>query len=106
MMHGQEKSDFPIVATKLANKSGQPEAESVEPRGEAKGNMDCSRTSRTLSRLSVSQRLVRVREAARQRKKERFTALFHLIDLDLLQASFFWLKRKAAAGVDGMTWGD
>lgn len=106
MMHGQEKSDFPIVATKLANKSGQPEAESVEPRGRAKGNTDWLRTSRTLSRISVSQRLVRVREAARQRKKERFTALFHMINLELLQSAFFWLKRKAAAGVDGVTWSD
>ncbi|SPS02824.1 hypothetical protein CBM2634_U350003 [Cupriavidus taiwanensis] len=42
MTHGLEKSDFPIVATKLANKPGQPEAESVEPRGEAKGNTDWS----------------------------------------------------------------
>lgn len=106
MTHGQEKSDFPIVARKLANKPGKPGAEPAEPRGEAKGNMDRLHTSRTLSRLSVSQRLVRVREAARQRKKERFTALYHLLDLELLQTSFFWLKRKAAAGVDGVMWGD
>jgi len=54
----------------------------------------------------VSQRLDRVRQAARQRKKERFTALFHYIDTDLLRESFFWLQRKAAAGVDGVTWQD
>jgi len=54
----------------------------------------------------VSQRLDRVRQAARQRKKERFTALFHYVDTDLLRESFFWLQRKAAAGVDGVTWQD
>ena len=32
MTHGQEKSDSSIVAVKLANKSGQPEAEPVERR--------------------------------------------------------------------------
>ena len=106
MMHGQEKSDPPIVATKLANKSGKPEAESVERRGGAKGNTDWSNTRRTQSRINVSQRLDRVRQAVRQRKKERFTALFHMIDIDLLETSFFWLKKKAAAGVDGVTWHD
>jgi RNA-directed DNA polymerase len=104
MMNGQEKSDSPIVATKLANKPVQTEAESVEPRGGGKRNMEWQRTRGTQSRISVSQRLDRVREAARQRKKERFTALFHRIDIDLLETSFYWLKRKAAAGVDGVTW--
>ena len=106
MMNGQEKSDSPIVATKLANKSGRPEAEPVEPRGGAKGNTDWQRTRRTQGRASVSQRLGRVREIARQRKKERFTSLFHLIDIELLEAAFYWLKRKAASGVDGVTWHD
>jgi hypothetical protein len=45
-----------------------------------------------------------VRQAARQRKKEKFTALMHLVDVELLRQSYFWLQRKAAAGVDGMTW--
>ncbi|XGA65918.1 group II intron reverse transcriptase/maturase [Duganella sp. BuS-21] len=106
MMNGQEKSDSPIVATKLTNKAGQPVAEPVEPRGGAKGNTDWQPTRRTQSRESVSQRLDRVREAARQRKKERFTALFHLLDVELLETSFYWLKRKAASGVDGVTWHD
>jgi hypothetical protein len=48
--------------------------------------------------------LDRVRERARQEKKERFTALLHHVDVDLLRAAFFWLKRDAAPGVDGVTW--
>jgi hypothetical protein len=54
----------------------------------------------------VSQALNRVRKAARQRKKEKFTALLHHISVDLLRESFFALKRDAAPGVDGMTWED
>jgi hypothetical protein len=50
--------------------------------------------------------LERVREAARLRKKERFTALFHHITVDLLRLSFFALKRDAAPGADGVTWQD
>jgi group II intron reverse transcriptase/maturase len=54
----------------------------------------------------VTQALERVRKAARQRKKERFTALFHHITIDLLRLSFFALKRDAAPGADGVTWQD
>jgi RNA-directed DNA polymerase len=49
----------------------------------------------------VTQALERVRHAARQRKKERFTALFHHITIELLRLSFFALKRDAAPGVTG-----
>ena len=54
----------------------------------------------------MSQGLERVRQAARQRKKERFTALLHHVTVELLQEAFFALKRKAAPGVDGLTWQD
>ena len=85
MMHGRQKSDLGVVAQKLANKPGRPGAESVERRPGAKGNMVGLHTHRTQGRVGVSQRLDRVRQAARQRKKERFTALFHHVDTDLLQ---------------------
>jgi hypothetical protein len=49
----------------------------------------------------VSQALDRIREAAKQRKKERFTALFHHISVDLLREAFHELEEKAAPGVDG-----
>jgi len=104
MTYGTQKSDSPVVAVKPANKPAPAGAESAEPRGEAKGNADQSRTCRTQSRGSVFQRLDRVRQAAKQRKKERFTALMHLVDVDLLRQSYFWLQKNAAAGVDGVTW--
>jgi RNA-directed DNA polymerase len=45
-----------------------------------------------------------VRQAAQVRKQERFTALLHHVTVDLLKESFNALKRKAAPGVDGVTW--
>jgi len=54
----------------------------------------------------VSQALDRVRKAAKHRKKERFTALFHHITIEMLRLSFFALKRDAAPGVDGVIWED
>src|ERR1700756_98183 len=114
MMYGPEKSDPVIVATKLANKGEQLSvaryageryaAEPVERRAGTKGNAGQQITRRTQSRVSVSQALERIRKVARERKKEKFTSLFHHISVELLDDSFFELKRGAAAGIDGMTW--
>jgi RNA-directed DNA polymerase len=104
MMHEREKSDLSTVAKKLANKPGQPGAESVERMEGAEGNMGEPRTRRTPSRESVHQGLARVRQAARARKKERFTALLHHVSVELLKDAYSWLKRDAAPGVDGLTW--
>ena len=104
MMNELEKSDPSIVAAKPTNKSGRSDAESVEPRGGAKGNTPEPHTHRTLSRESVSPGLERVRERARQGKKERFTALLHHVTVDLLRTSYLRLKRDAAPGVDGTKW--
>src|SRR5262249_29274743 len=65
------------TAVKSPNNAGPPAAEAVEPRAGAKGNADQQTTHRTQSRKRVTQALSRVRQAARHRKKERFTALLH-----------------------------
>ena len=107
MMHGSKRSDPAIVAMKPTNKAGsKTAAESVEPRAGAEGNVDQQSTHRTQIRARVSQALGRVRQAAKSRKKARFTALLHHVDLDLLRLSFYALKRNAAPGVDGVTWQD
>src|SRR5215469_3414021 len=103
-MHGHEKSDPAILATKLTNKAGLPAAELVERRAGAKGNADQLSTRRAQDRASVSQALERVRLAARQRKKERFIALLHHVGPAMLRTAFYAIKRDAAPGVDGMTW--
>lgn len=106
MMNGQEKSDSAIVAAKSPNKAGSPVAEAMEPRAGTKGNAEQQRMHRTQSRARMSQSLDRVRKAARLRKKDQFTALFHHINVDTLRTAFYALRRKAAPGVDGMTWRD
>jgi RNA-directed DNA polymerase len=106
MTHGGGKSDSVIVAGKPTNKAGLPAAESVERRAEAKGNASQQSTRRAQDRESVSQALERIRQVARQRKKERFTSLLHHVSIELLRLAFFALERDAAAGVDGLTWRD
>jgi RNA-directed DNA polymerase len=116
MMHGHEKSDSVIVAVKPANKAAHPAveqsavglaaAELVEPRTETKGNADQQSTCRAQSRVSVSQALERIRKVAKERKKEKFTALFHHISIELLEEAYFELKEDAAPGVDRLTWMD
>ena len=98
MMHDREKSDSAIVAAKPTNKAGANAAEPVEPRAGAKGNASQQSTHRAQDWESVSQALERVRQAARQRKKERFTALLHHINIASLRMAFFALKRDAAPG--------
>src|SRR5215208_5587858 len=104
MMHEPEKSDPVVVAGKPTNKAAQAAAELVEPRTGTKGNAAQQSTRRAQDRVSVSQALERVWQAARQRKKERFTALLHHIGPAMLRTAFNAIKRDAAPGIDGMTW--
>mgnify|MGYP006315366557 FL=1 len=106
MMHGDEKSDPAIGAVKPANGAAPAAEERVEQRAGAKGNASGQSTRRTQSRESVSKALERVRTKARERKAEKFTALLHHIDVELLRDSFYAIQRKASPGVDGVTWKD
>src|SRR4051794_550986 len=105
-MHDHEKSDPAIVARKPTNAAGRPAAEPVERRVGAEGNAGQRSTHRAQDRASVSQALGRVRQAARHRKKERFTALLHHLSPGLLREAFLALRRDAAPGADGLTWRD
>jgi RNA-directed DNA polymerase len=68
----------------------------------AKGNAIEHGMRRTPSRENMSHGLDRVRQAARQ-KDERFTALLHHVDVELLGSAYGWLRKEASAGVDGVT---
>jgi hypothetical protein len=91
---------------KPANKAEQPAAdatavepyaaEPVERRAGTKGNAGQQSTNRTQSRTSVSQALERIRKVASERKKERFTALFHHVSTELLEEAFYELAQNAA----------
>lgn len=105
MMHGQGKSDGPIVPGKPSNKPAG--TEGVEGRGPAKGNPQERTMLRTQGRARMQQALERVRQAAKQDRKMRFTALLHHVyHPDTLREAYYGLKRDAAAGLDGVTWQD
>jgi RNA-directed DNA polymerase len=106
MMHEREKSDLAVVAVKPTNKAERSAAEPVEPRAGAEGNAGQHSTDRTQNRATVSQGLERIRQAARQGKKEKFTTLLHHVSTNHLEQAFLELKEDAAAGVDGLTWRD
>jgi RNA-directed DNA polymerase len=108
-VYASGESDSPIVPEKPSNKGGRgcsdrPSAETAEGRGLAKRNAQQTASPGTQSPISGSPGLLRVREAARRKKDVRFTALLHHITPDLLRESFEHLQRKAAPGVDGVTW--
>jgi len=105
MTNGPGKSDRPVVPEKSPNNAGQPDAEGMEGRGLAKGNLRQQNASRTPSRTDAPSALERVRQAAEKDKKLRFTALLHHIyNLETLRMAYLRLKKEAAPGVDGETW--
>ncbi len=105
MMHGQEESDFAIVAVKLTNKAERSAAELVEPRAGTKGNAGQQSTLRTQDREGVPSAWDRIGQAARTDKERRFTTLLHHVySIETLREAYFSLKRDAAPGVDEQTW--
>jgi RNA-directed DNA polymerase len=106
MMDERGKSDRPVLPMKSSNKAGPPVAERMEGRGLTKGNPQQQNASRTQSRRDAHSALERIRQAASKDKEMRFTALFHHIDApEALRTAYLCLKREAAPGVDGETWG-
>jgi group II intron reverse transcriptase/maturase len=87
-----------------SNKDGKPLTESAEGRPLIKENACQPNTYSTQSENCVSQGLAGVRKAAKENKGMKFTALLHHLTIELLRESFYSLKRKAAPGVDGVTW--
>jgi hypothetical protein len=103
-MHIPEESDSGTVPVNQSNKDERLLAEIEEGRPLIEENIRQVNTRSTQSEASVSQGLASVRKAARENKEMRFTSLLHHVSVALLRASFYSLKRKAAPGVDGVTW--
>ena len=103
-MYASEESHSGILPMNRSNKDRKSLAESEEGRPLIKENAHQPNTHPTQSEERVSQGLARVRKAAREHKEMKFTALLHHLTVDLLRESFYSLKRKAAPGVDGVTW--
>src|SRR5437660_1965757 len=103
-MHVPEKSDCAVVPVNQSNREAQASAEAGEGRAQTKENIVQSHMRPTQSGQRVSQGLHGVRQAARKRKQERFTALLHHLNVGLLRDSFYALKRQASPGIDGVKW--
>lgn len=130
-MNEPGKSDKPIVLMKPVNTSESmsfwelfEQVQQVEGRGLAKENGEdvqdilppvdpAKQVDRTQSReregaafpQDLQSALDRVRQAACQEKKLKFTSLWHHVyDIDHLREAYLALKRNAVAGVDGQTW--
>ena len=105
MMNEPGKSDSLVVPGKSPNNAKRPATEGIEGSGLAKGNLPQQNASRTPSRSNAPSALERVRQAAKQDKQLRFTALLHHIyDPERLRMAYRALKKEAAPGVDGETW--
>jgi RNA-directed DNA polymerase len=76
-MYVLEKSDCAVIPVNQPNKGGQPPAEVGEGRAQTKENIVQSHMHPTQSGKRMSQGLDGVREVAKERKQERFTALLH-----------------------------
>ena len=107
LTRGRKKSDGVVVPEKQPNKdrARARSAEDVEGRTRTKGNSGERDTCRIQSRESVKSGLARVREAARRDRKQRFTSLYHHVyNVETLRKAYRGLKRRAVAGIDGVTW--
>jgi RNA-directed DNA polymerase len=106
-MNSDEESDRIEVPMKSPNKATEQQAqaaEGMEGRVRTEENTSQAHTPPAQDGCGVSQGLKGVRQAARERKKERLTTLLHHVTTDLLRESFQQLQKKAAPGVDGVTW--
>ena len=101
-MNGHWQSDRPVVPANPLNKAAA--AEAGEERGRAMGNSDSETRPGRSAGPGVSSGLDRVREVAVRDKDARFTALLHHVSVHRLMLAFDDLKKRAAPGVDGVTW--
>jgi group II intron reverse transcriptase/maturase len=102
---GMEESDRGVVLMNQSNREAkQSSTEAGEGRPRTKENIARPNTPPAQNGRGVSQGLSGVRRVAREKKQEKFTSLLHHMNVELLRQSYYALQRKAAPGVDGMTW--
>lgn len=106
-MNGDRKSDEPVVPRRSSNEGAGRLAreETTEERGSAKENPNQPPRHRAQDRTEPKEALRRIREAARSDKGRVFTSLWHHIyNTDRLREAYRATSRRAAAGIDGVTW--
>ncbi len=98
-----EKSDEAIVPGKSAKMRVTP-FESMEGRAEAEGSSAARNASSTQSEQDAATTLQRIRDRATLKPKEKWTNLLSHLRIPMLQRAYLSLRKRAAAGVDGVTW--
>jgi hypothetical protein len=97
-MNGNGESYSGIVPAKRSNEGQGGPQETVEGRPLTKKNTEQLNSNRTPSRGNEPSGLERVRQAAKEDKGLRFTALLHHVNVDLLRSRCQSLKKQAAGG--------
>ena len=98
-----EKSDTAVVPAKSAKMRVTP-FESMEGRAEAKGYSAARNASSTPSEQDAPTAMQRIRQRANKKPKEKWTNLLSHLTAPLLRGAYHSLRKRAAAGVDGVTW--
>jgi RNA-directed DNA polymerase len=98
-----EESDEGMVPRKSAKTWVTP-VESMEERPEAEGKSASRDALRAQDRQGALTFMERVGQRAKQKKGEQFNNLLSHIKVPLLKEAYERLNKKAAVGVDGVTW--
>ena len=105
MMHERGKSDSPIVPEKPPNKPRNRLRRRGREGGWPRGTRSRAPRAGRSAGMACPSALERVRQAAQQDRKQRFTALLHHVyAIERLRAAYEGLNPRAAAGIDGETW--
>jgi len=98
-----EESDVGMVPKKSAKTRVTP-VESVEGRPAAKGKSASRNALRAQDRQGAPTQVERIGQRAKEKKRERFVNLLSAIKAPLLKEAYESLRKRAAPGVDGITW--
>lgn len=97
-MNEHGKSDRLVVPEKLPNNAASVAAEVVEGRGLREGNASSETRAGRSAGDGVSTDLDRVRQAARNSRDQRFTALLHHVTVDRLREAYRALRPGGGCG--------
>lgn len=98
-----EGSDAGMVPKKSAKTWVTP-VESMEGRAAAEGKSAARNAFRAQDRADALTALQRIGSKAKQKPEEQFTNLLSHVKVPLLKEAYLRLRKRAAAGVDGVTW--
>jgi hypothetical protein len=98
-----EESDAGMVPEKSAKTRVTP-VESMEERAAAKGKSASGNALRAQDRQGAPTQVERIGQRAKEKKGERFDNLLSAIQAPLLKEAYQRLRKRAAPGVDGITW--